>query len=166
MSKKNIKNKRFVFFCFLFLFFAFFLFFFFLILKIRSVDKTNFNNGDIVVSKIKDKEINVELAISPEKKYLGLSHRENIPDDFGMLFLFFDKEIRTFVMRDMKFNLDIVFIDENEIVEIYKDLSFEEFNQNIFYKSPVPVDKVLELKGGFCDQNKISVGDNFYFNKP
>lgn len=166
MSKKKIKDKNLIFFCLFFLFILFFCFFAFLFLESKSVDKIDFNDGDVVVSKIKNKEINVELAVSPEKKYLGLSHRENIPDDFGMLFLFFDKEIRTFVMRDMKFNLDIVFIDENEIVKIYKNLSFEEFSQNIIYKSSTPVDKVLELKGGFCDQNKISVGDNFYFNKP
>lgn len=167
MFKKKIKNKKFflIFFCFLFLLTSFFVFLFFLISEFRSVDKITFNDGSIVSSKIKNKEINVELAVSFDKQYLGLSHRESIPNDFGMLFLFPEKDIRSFVMRDMKFNLDIVFIDENEIVEIYKNLSFDQFSQNIYYKSVVPVDKVLELRGGFCDEYKISIGDKFYLNK-
>jgi len=56
-----------------------------------------------------------------------------------------------------------LFINENEIVGIYKNLPFDQKNQEKIYNSPVPVDKVLELRGGFCDLHKISVGDFLSF---
>ena len=80
-----------------------------------------------------------------------------------MLFLFPDKDIRSFIMRDMNFSLDLVFIDENEIVDIYKNLSFDEKDREVLYKSSRPVDKVLEVNGNFCDKNKIEVGDLITF---
>lgn len=161
-NNKNIvpavfKNKVLILFFFLFLCFLFFVFSF------GSVDKVGLKDGDVIKIKINETEIEAEVAVSDAKHYLGLSSRETMPDDRGMIFLFDRKKIRSFVMRDMRFSLDIIFIDENKIVDIYSNLPFDVDSQNISYRSSSPVDKVLEVNGGFCDQHKILIGDFLFF---
>lgn len=153
--KKN-KYKKF-YFVIIFIFFVFFFYF----LKNRAVDK---NIKKIIFIK-NNVVVNVELATSPENYYLGLSNRKFLKQDWGMLFLFPNKEKRFFVMRDMNFSLDIVFIDENTIIDIYKNLPFAKKEQNILYNSSIAVDKVLELNGGFCDDHNVEVGDELKFLK-
>ena len=136
--KHKMNNKKF----FLFFILSFLIFLFFLLFIFTSVDKIEFNDGDIVKAKIGGQEIFVELAVSSSKQYLGLSHRESIPKDYGMLFLFPEKGVKSFVMRDMNFNLDIVFIDENKIIEIYKNLPFDKNKQEILYNSSIAVNQV------------------------
>ena len=109
--------------------------------------------------KINSIQIELEIARTPQQHYQGLSFRESLDDNSGMIFLFPDKEIRKFVMRDMLMSIDIIFIDDNEIVDIHKNLPFDLESQEIIYSSSVPVDKVLELKAGFSDQYNLSVGD-------
>lgn len=156
-SKHKINSKK----IFLFFIFLLLLFLFFSFLIFESVDKTELRDGDLLKAKIGEKEIEVELALSPAKQYLGLSHREGLPKDQGMLFLFSKKSVKSFVMRDMRFDLDIVFIDENKIVDIYQNLPCDKDKQEILYSSSVAVDKVLELNAGFCEEYKIKIGDDF-----
>jgi uncharacterized membrane protein (UPF0127 family) len=40
--------------------------------------------------------------------YLGLSHRRDLPDGRGMLFIMPALEVQTFCMRGMQFPLDIL----------------------------------------------------------
>ena len=54
--------------------------------------------------------IKTEIARTPYQFYQGLSKRARICVDCGMLFVFSDFDERTFVMRDMNFPLDIIFI--------------------------------------------------------
>lgn len=109
--------------------------------------------------KINETYINLELAKTQQEHYTGLSNRKSIPDNFGLLFLFNKKEVKNFLMRDMLFSLDIVFIDDNKIIDIYSNLPFNKDSQNISYKSSGPVDKVLELNSGTCEKNNIKVGN-------
>ncbi len=116
--------------------------------------------------KINDHEITVETADTPEEQYRGLSNQESLCENCGMLFIFNDKSERTFVMREMNFPLDIIFIDGDplageagKIVKIYKNLPPEGAEPKNVYKSGEPVDYVLEVNGGFSDKNGIGVGD-------
>lgn len=57
----------------------------------------------------------VEAAVADgfRKRYVGLSNTDELPPDRGMLFVHDDADRRTYVMRNMDFGLDIVFIAEN-----------------------------------------------------
>lgn len=150
-------NKKFFIFLFLLVFFIFLFFIF------KTGDKSDNSNLAVAQIKIKDQIIEVEIADTPQQHYLGLSYRLELPENFGMLFIFSDKQPRTFVMRNMNFNLDIVFIEENEIVYICHDLSSNTKEEKFYCQSDSPVDKVLEIQGGFCEKNKVEVGDKIYF---
>ncbi len=144
--KKTNKIFFFVFVIILFLIIIFFVF------KKKNVD----NFAEI---KINDVSLRVELAKNSAEHYLGLSNRESLENISGMLFLFADKQNRSFVMRNMLMSIDIVFIDENTIIDVYKNLPFDLKSQKILYQSSSPVDKVLELESGLFDYYGFKVGD-------
>ncbi|MEI6529002.1 MAG: DUF192 domain-containing protein [Candidatus Falkowbacteria bacterium] len=120
---------------------------------------TNKNINTKYSVRINNIKIAIEVASSPLQQYLGLSNRESLCPNCGMLFIFKDKEEQIFVMRDMKFPLDIVFIDDNKIINIENNLVPEGDKPKMLYKSLTPSNRVLELPGGFCEQNKIKAGD-------
>ncbi len=149
MFKLDNKNNKIIFSIFIVLFLLIIIFFIFY--------KKNVDN--FIKIKINEVELRVELARSPAEHYLGLSNRGSLENISGMLFLFSDKQVRSFVMRDMLISLDIVFIDENTIIDVYKNLPFDKKSQKILYKSSSPVDKVLELEAGLFDYYNFQVGD-------
>ncbi len=111
------------------------------------------------IIKINNIKIKIEIADTPELQYQGLSGRESLCENCGMLFKFNDKQERTFVMRDMNFPIDIIWIDDNIIVGINRDLQPEGLDYENYYESSGVVNYVLEVNGGFADRNGIRVGD-------
>lgn len=114
---------------------------------------------------VNNKKINIiDIADDGSSSYLGLSFRESLCANCGMLFYFKEKPETTFVMRNMLFPLDIIWIDNDEIVKIDKNLPPEGETPKNFYQSGRPVNFVLEVNGGFTEANNIKVGDKINFN--
>jgi len=108
---------------------------------------------------INNKSIYLEIADQPLKQLKGLSNRKTLAANSGMLFVYPDKKIRSFWMKDMNFPLDIIWINDDKIVGINKNLA-PEGNQPIrSYKSPVPVNYVIEVNSGFTDKYGIKIDD-------
>ncbi len=127
--------------------------------------KTNqISDSDYTKVIINDKIIEVEIAGTAETHYRGLSNRKNLCENCGMLFVFPDKKERTFVMRNMNFPLDIIWIDDDKIVKIDKNLPPEGKNPANNYNSGAPVNYVLEVNGGFADKNNIKTGNKITLN--
>ena len=112
-----------------------------------------------VLWQIGNRTIDLEIANTPAQRYLGLSGRSDICPDCGMLFSFPKKEKQSFVMRNMNFPLDIIFIAEGKIIKIYHNLSPEGSSPQNIYDSEVPVDYVIELLGSRAKALKIEEGD-------
>lgn len=108
---------------------------------------------------IGDQKISVEVVQTPWQQYRGLSFRKSLRPENGMLFLFPDKQVRNFVMREMNFPLDIIFIKDNKIQSIAANLEPEGALPQKVYSSSGPVDAVLELNGGYCARHNIKIGD-------
>lgn len=64
----------------------------------------------------KEKCFEVELAVTDEQQVRGLSGRESLAAEKGMLFVFAKEGIYPFWMKDMKFALDMVWIAKNGTV--------------------------------------------------
>ena len=112
---------------------------------------------------VNGKEINLEVVKTLEDKRKGLSGRDSLDIDVGMLFLFEDSAIRSFWMKEMNFPIDILWIDENrEIVGIEESVSPNSFPQK--FLSPKPVPFVVEVNGGWSREHKIKVGDTVEFD--
>lgn len=116
-----------------------------------------------VALKIKDKVIKVEIADSKQERSKGLAGREGLEKDSGMLFIFEKKDKYQFWMKDVKFPLDLIWIDGDNIVEITENVPPAPSNvvaENLpKYISNFAIDKVLEVPGGVSRENNISVGD-------
>ncbi len=123
--------------------------------------------------KVKNVSLNVEVVNTPEKITLGLSGREKFKENQGMLFDF-NPQLTTetakaagihpnFWMKDMKFDLDIIWIKDKKIVGVTKNVpkpSPGQKNQDLpLYPAPKPIDMVLEVVAGWSEKNKIEIGD-------
>lgn len=118
----------------------------------------------VVETSVNDQAIFLEIAGSSEEHQLGLSNRASICSNCGMLFLFEEVAEQSFVMRNMEFPLDLLFIDENNvIVKIYENLEPEGANPQNVYNSFKPVIKVLELNAGMVKKLGLQEGDTADF---
>ena len=114
--------------------------------------------------KINDIIIPVELADTDQKRSEGLSDRTELKQDSGMLFVFNSNGKTPFWMKDMKFSIDIIWINEAKtIVGIDKDAQPQPgtADQDLKrYYPPEEVKYVLEVNAGFSDKNNLKVGDS------
>jgi uncharacterized membrane protein (UPF0127 family) len=105
------------------------------------------------------------------ERNLGFSNVEKVDENQAMLFIFEDPSIETFWMKDMNFDLDILWIDENfKILKIDKNVSkngYDKNHPNLSEKlhSPAPVKYVLEIPAGNSEKNKIKIGDKIEISK-
>lgn len=111
------------------------------------------------VIKIGRQEMKVEIASTFKQQYQGLSDRQAICADCGMLFVFSDSDKKSFVMRNMEFPLDMIFIDNGVIKNIAADLEPEGDDPKNIYESDGESDQVLEVNGGYCQRHNIKPGD-------
>lgn len=105
--------------------------------------------------------IAVEIATSTAVQEKGLSGRPSLPPSSGMLFVFSEPKIRSFWMPDMRFPLDIVWINNNKVVDITANVS-DDFNPEnpILYTPSSPAQYVLEVNAGFAAHQHIKIGDS------
>ena len=96
--------------------------------------------------KIENLEIDVEVAKSADERAKGLSGRDRLDENSGMVFVFSKDSKPIFWMKDTKIALDIIWINYNKIVGIEKNVS------------PSTIDYVLEVNAGFSDKNNIRSG--------
>lgn len=106
----------------------------------------------------------VELATTTGAVEKGLSGRASLDAQSGMLFIFLKPFIYHFWMPDMRFPLDIIWINNGKVVDISENVSneFDPVNPR-FYAPSKPVRYVLEVNAGFAARTHIQIGDEVSF---
>jgi len=66
---------------------------------------------------INGKNIKVEVARTTTERAKGLSSRNSLVPDTGMLFVFDKADLHSFWMKDMLFPLDIIYINNGKVAE-------------------------------------------------
>lgn len=109
--------------------------------------------------KIEEVVINIEVAKTKEELEKGLSGKESLPENSGMLFVFPIANKYTFWMPDMNFPIDIIWINNNKVVDITSNVTniFDRSNP-IYYSTEKPAKYVLEVNAGFSEKNNIKIG--------
>jgi uncharacterized membrane protein (UPF0127 family) len=108
-------------------------------------------------------KVTLEVADSEKAREKGLSERATLADNQGMLFLFDEPGIPAFWMKGMKFPIDIIFLNKNKIVTIFKNVSPPRTTSEIptnYYQPSYPSDRVVELKAGASDKYNLHTGDS------
>jgi uncharacterized protein len=111
---------------------------------------------------VKDREIRVEVARTPEERAQGLMGRERLGKDDGMLFIFEVEDRHGFWMKNTLIPLSIAFIDrEGRIVRITDMMPLTLDSHD----PPRPVLFALEMNKGWFKTNGIREGDFVRFSK-
>ena len=108
-------------------------------------------------------EFKVELARSPHEHAVGLMHRQSLPADQGMLFIFNDDAVRSFWMKNTLIPLDMLFISNaGQVVGIVHEaepLTLD--SRSVGQKSRY----VLEINGGLARKLRLTEGSMVDFGE-
>ena len=126
--------------------------------KTNIFDQQSNKKGQSIFIKINNFNLEIEVAETFSEKAQGLSGRDRILDNQGMLFVFKTPGRYPFWMKGMKFPIDIIWLDKDlKIVEINKEVQPESFPELL--RPSVPIQYVLEVKNGWVDEHNIKQGD-------
>lgn len=106
---------------------------------------------------IKGHPLTVELATTPIARGCGLSHRDNLPKNRGMLFIFSDLQPRYFWMKDTFIPLSIAYLDKFGRIFNIQDMVPLQTDKR--YPSSQPAVYALEVNQGWFRGHGIEVGD-------
>ena len=130
-------------------------------LIVQRISQTSQSNQEKELT-IGDVKIQIEVARTPEEKNQGLSGRQSLAEGSGMLFIFEENSRPNFWMKDMRFAIDIIWINDGKVVQIDRAIPPPEPGTKDgdleLYRSNQPIDFVLEVPSGFSDKNQIEVG--------
>ncbi len=107
-------------------------------------------------------ELTVEVVVSDWAIEQGLSGRSVMSED-GLLFVMPERSVPRFWMKEMLFDLDIVWIDGSTIVDITTDVPAPDPKTPLsdlpVYSPTQPVTLVLEIPAGQAQHFNLQVGD-------
>ncbi len=114
--------------------------------------------------KVGDIEVKVMVRDTVEGRRQGLSGFNKLENDEGMLFVFPVANRYSFWMKEMKIDLDFVFIKDGKVVEIIEEIMAPKEDESpVTVKPKVSVDKVLEVNRGWVKRNKVKIGDKIIY---
>lgn len=101
--------------------------------------------------------LEVEMVDTENSRELGLSNRPSMNDDEGMLFVFDTPGRYGFWMKDMKFSLDIIWINQNGVVvAIERNVTPESYPKPYINQSEALY--VLEINAGLAERFGLYMG--------
>ena len=114
--------------------------------------------GYLPVVRVGQSPVRVYTADTLEEQQKGLSIFDTLPAGTGMFFVFDRDDAYGIWMRDMKFAIDIIWVDaEGRIVDIVEHATPESYPKVFWPRSPARY--VLEVVSGFVEQRGITPSD-------
>lgn len=108
-----------------------------------------------------------ELAVSDEERAQGLMFREKLNEDQAMLFLFEGEEVHSFWMKNMRFAIDILWLDsQKRIVHLESRVPPCPKDPCPSYTPAAPAAFVLEVQAGFVEKHGLRLYDRIDFVLP
>ena len=113
--------------------------------------------------KVGNHTIQVEIADTPPEWQLGLSYRDTLQEDHGMLFVFPDENRRIFWMRGCNFDIDLAYIESDGIISEIITMEKEPLNTppeslTTYLSQSTTIKYALEMIGGWFEEHDINVG--------
>jgi len=118
----------------------------------------------VITARVNQQPLVLEVAESFEARQCGLSRRESLAPDRGMLFVLPRTMPVAFWMHDTTLALAIAFLDEDgRILDIQAMIPGE---AGSLYRSPGPVRYVVEVNRDWVWSHRVSVGDTVVGVRP
>jgi uncharacterized membrane protein (UPF0127 family) len=136
--------------------------FFLMLLFAAGCNDTDEKQDNITTLEIGDKTIQIEIAESPQEWELGLSYRDTLAQDHGILFVFPNERRRVFWMRGCNFDIDLAYIESNgtvsEIITMKKEpLNTPPESLTTYPSQSTTIKYALEMIGGWFEDHNIEV---------
>ena len=108
-----------------------------------------------------------ELAVSPDERARGLMFRDGIHEDQAMLFLFPEEDIHSFWMKNMRFPIDILWLDKDRrVVHIESNVPPCPRDPCPSYDPGTAAAFVIELQSGCAERHGLRLSDRLEFILP
>ena len=102
----------------------------------------------------------VEVVKTDKDKQIGLTKYKSIKENQGMFFVFNNEGSPSFWMKNMKFSIDILFIENDTVVYLAENANpADPKTDPTIYKPDVSAKYVLEIKSGLIKKYNIKKGD-------
>ena len=113
------------------------------------------------------KVMQTELMVSDEDRAMGLMFRESLPKDRALLFVFERLDFHSIWMKNCKFPIDIVWLDENhEAVHVAAAVPPCKREPCPVYQPLRRAAYVIEMNAGAAKKNKVKIGAKVDFTLP
>jgi uncharacterized protein len=111
---------------------------------------------------VKGFELNADVPITSELMVKGLAVKNQLKESEAMLFVFEESAQHSFWMKDMKFPIDIMWLDsDGKVVHIEQNLQpCVSVLTCTSYSPDIDSQYVLETVAGFSQRHNTSVGTN------
>lgn len=108
---------------------------------------------------IRHQRVELELTLTRDEQTKGLGGRDNLAWDHGMLVEYPNPVFPGFWMKDMRFDIDIVWIRDGRIVDISHRVEHSPSGPGPTYRPKELTDTVLEVPSGYAQAHGWRVGD-------
>ena len=113
------------------------------------------------------KVLTVEVMVKDEDRAMGLMFRPSLPEDRGMLFIFEQADFHAIWMKNCRFPIDIVWLDEDsQVVHLAESVPPCKEDPCPVYQPLRRASYVLELGAGQARREKAVVGSKLSFQLP
>ena len=111
--------------------------------------------------------LSVEVMVKDEDRAMGLMFRPSLPRDRGMLFIFERSEFHGIWMKNCRFPIDIVWLDEDKkVVHVAESVPPCKAEPCPVYSPLRRAAYVVELNAGQARREKAVLGSAFGFTLP
>ncbi len=111
--------------------------------------------------------VQVEVMVSDHDRALGLMFRPSLPADRGLLFVFRSSDFHGIWMKNCRFPIDIVWLDENrQVVHVAENVPACKSDPCPVYEPLRRASFVVELNAGQARRHGLAVGATVSFELP
>lgn len=119
---------------------------------------------DTTVVQLGDTVIHARVAKTDAAQVKGLSGTTHLRDDQGMLFVFDASDDWSVWMKDMKYSIDVIWLDANKrVVDIEHNIPPDTYPEKF---SPDAASRyIIEVKSGFAERYHVYIGSKVTFTE-
>ena len=107
---------------------------------------------------VEGQTFSVIVAKTDKEKQIGLSETKKLDKNKGMLFVFDSADYYAFWMKNMKFPIDIIYVNGNKVTTVIHQAQPTSLLNMPIYQPSEKSDKVLEINSGLSKTYNIKAG--------
>jgi uncharacterized membrane protein (UPF0127 family) len=113
------------------------------------------------------REFRAELMVAPQDRALGLMFRDSLPEDRALLFVFDNLDFHGIWMKNCKFPIDIVWLDEQgKVVDLREAVPPCTTKDCPSYEPLQRAQYVVEMNARSARREKATIGARLVFTLP